>query len=84
MVKIYETINMKTTTFNLKSFKKKAYYEDAKGLMQTQSRSWMNCYKIKVSGGIGAQEAITSCMSEYQTLAKGDWAFKYASVKSPK
>lgn len=72
---------MKTTTFNLKTFRKQAYYEDAKGVMQTQSRSWMNCYKIKVSSGVGAQEAINSCIEEYQTLANGDWAFKYASTK---
>ena len=75
---------MKTTTFNLKTFRKKAYYEDAQGLMQTQSRSWMNCYKIKVAGGIGPQKAIDSCMAEYQTLAKGDWALKYASSESKK
>ena len=71
---------MKTTVFNLKSFRKQAYYEDAKGLMQTQSRSWMNCYKIKVSAGITPQKAINSCMEEYQTLSNGNWAFKYATT----
>ena len=75
---------MKTTTFNLNQFMKKAYYEDAQGLMQTQSRSWMNCYKIKVSAGISPQEAIASCMDEYQTLDNGNWAFKYSSTKNNK
>lgn len=75
---------MKLTTFNLDTFRKKAYYEDAKGLMQTQSRSWMNCYKMKVDAGITPQKAIDSCMSEYQTLDNGDWAFKYASAISDK
>jgi hypothetical protein len=72
---------MKTTVFNLNSFRKQAYYEDAKGLMQTQSRTWMNCYKIKVDSGINPQKAISSCMEEYQTLSNGNWAFKYASIK---
>ena len=75
---------MRTTTFNLSKFKKKAYYEDAKGLMQTQSRSWMNCYKLKVDAGMGPQKAITSCMEEYQTLSNGDWALKYVSATKDK
>jgi hypothetical protein len=72
---------MKTAVFNLSKFRKQAYYEDAKGLMQTQSRSWMNCYKMKVDAGISPQKAINGCISEYQTLSKGDWAVKYASGK---
>ena len=72
---------MKTMTFNLNSFRKKAYYEDAKGLMQGQSRAWMNCYKIKVSSGISPQEAINSCMEEYQDQSKSNWSVKYASTK---
>jgi len=70
---------MKTTTFNLNSFRKKAYYEDAKGLMQGQSRGWMNCYKSKVADGISPQEAINSCMKEYQDQTKSNWSEKYAS-----
>ena len=72
---------MKTTVFNLDKFRKQAYYEDAKGLMQNQSRSWMNCYKMKVDAGISPHEAITACMDEYQSRGKGDWALKYASKK---
>jgi hypothetical protein len=75
---------MKTTVFNLRSFKRQAYYEDAKGLIQPQSRGWMNCYKLKVSAGISPHEAIETCMEEYQTLSNGDWAFKYASPVSDK
>ena len=75
---------MKRTTFNLSKFRKLAYYEDAKGLMQTQSRSMMNCYKLKVEAGMGAQKAISSCIDEYQTLSNGDWSFKYVSAVKDK
>jgi hypothetical protein len=75
---------MKTAKFNLKAFRRKAYYEDAQALMKGQSRNWMNCYKTKVSNGMPAQEAISSCMEEYQDLSDGDWSFKYASVKGKK
>ena len=70
---------MKTIKFNLDSFKRQAYYEDAKGLAQSESRAWMNCYKIKVSSGISPQKAIASCMEEYQNKNKNDWSKKYAS-----
>ena len=69
---------MKKAVFNLKRFLKKAYYEDGKGLSQTMSRSWMNCYKAKVDSGMGPQESINSCIEEYQTLAGGNWSLKYA------
>lgn len=75
---------MKTTTFNLKAFRKKAYYEDAKGLMQTQSRSWGNCYKQKVDAGMAPQKAIDSCIKDYQTLSNGNWAIKYVSAEKDK
>lgn len=58
---------------------KKAYYEDGKGLMQTQSRSWMNCSKQKMDSGMGAQESWQTCLKEYQTLSGGEWKFKYAT-----
>ena len=68
-------------TFNLSEFRKQAYYEDAKGLAQINSRrSLMNCYKIKAEAGMSPQKAMASCLDEYQTLANGDWAFKYAST----
>ncbi|MFA7219362.1 MAG: hypothetical protein WC119_02540 [Synergistaceae bacterium] len=70
---------MRKVMFNLKQFRRKAYYEDAKALISGQTRDWMNCYKIKVGEGIAPQKAIESCMKEYQTLADGDWSFKYAS-----
>ena len=71
---------MKKENFNLKQHRL-AYYEDARGQFQTMSRSWMNCYKAKVDAGMGAQAAWESCMKDYQTLADGDWTFKYASKK---
>lgn len=71
---------MKKQTFNLRQHKV-ANYEDARGQFQTQSRSWQNCYKAKVDGGMGAQEAWDSCLKEYQTLDDGNWTFKYASKK---
>jgi len=72
---------MKKAVFNLKRFLKKAYYEDGKGLSQTMSRSWMNCYKSKVDGGMQPQAAIFGCMEEYQTLAGGNWSLKYAGTQ---
>jgi hypothetical protein len=75
---------MKKTVFNLNSFRRKAYYEDAQALMRGQTRNWMDCYKSKVSSGMAPQKAICSCMEEYQTLSNGDWSFKYASKQEKK
>jgi len=72
---------MKKAVFNLSKLQKQAYYEDAKGQFQTMSRTWGNCWKIKVDGGMQPQEAINSCIEEYQTLAGGKWATKYAGTK---
>tara|TARA_R110000824_G_scaffold148242_3_gene317840 strand:+ start:18861 stop:19073 length:213 start_codon:yes stop_codon:yes gene_type:complete len=69
--------------FNLKQYRT-AYYEDGRGLMQNQSRSWMNCYKVKVEGGMKPQAAWDSCLKDYQNLDDGKWAIKYASKKSKK
>ena len=66
-------------SFNLSKFLKKAFYDDGKGLIQTQSRSWMNCSKQKRDAGMGAQEAWQECLKEYQTLAGGEWKFKYST-----
>jgi len=71
-------------SFNLNKFLKKAYYEDGKGLMQTQGRSWSNCSKQKMDSGMGAQEAWQTCLKEYQTLAGGEWKFKYAGGTASK
>jgi len=70
---------MKKVTFNLSKFLKKAYYDDGKGLMQTQTRSFMNCSKQKMDSGSGAQEAFFTCLKEYQDLSGGEWKFKYAT-----
>jgi hypothetical protein len=69
---------MKKNSFNWNNFNKKANYEDAKGLMQKQTRSMMNCYKIKMEKGIPYQEAIESCIEEFQDSNSNDWSTKYA------
>lgn len=67
-------------TFNLQKMLKKAYYEDGRGMMQTHGqRPMMNCIKQKLDSGMGQQEASLGCIKEYQTLAGGEWKFKYSS-----
>lgn len=66
-------------TFNLSEFRKQAYYDDGKGLMQRQTRSCQNCYKAKVDKGTSPQKAWSECLSEYQKMNNNDWATKYAS-----
>ena len=66
-------------SFNLSKFLKKAYYDDGKGLMQTGTRSFMNCSKQKQDSGMGAQESWQACLKEYQTLSGGGWKFKYSA-----
>ena len=74
---------MKKETFNLRQYRT-AYYEDARGQSQTQTRSYMNCYKAKVDAGMTAQAAWESCLKDYQNLANNDWTLKYASKKNDK
>ena len=67
-------------TFNLKRWlEKQANYEGAQGYIRAQTRAWMNCTKLKLDAGMGAQEAWDSCCDEFQ---KGDkqlgWVSKYA------
>jgi hypothetical protein len=69
---------MKTHTFNLNKFKKTAYYDDAKAIMQNQTRSMMNCYKAKLDSGMSANDALDSCLKEYQDSNSSKWSFKYA------
>lgn len=71
-------------SFNLKSFRKQAFYDSARGLMQTQTRAWQNCSKAKMEKGMGAQEAWNSCLEEYQKTSGGDWALKYAAHPADK
>jgi len=65
--------------FNLQKFLKTAYYDDGKGLIQTQSRFWMNCQKQKMDSGMGAQKSWQSCLEEYQKLSGGEWKTKYST-----
>jgi hypothetical protein len=68
------------TTFNLSQFRKKAFYDDGKGLMQKETRSCQNCYKVQLDKGLSAQKAWSTCIEEYQKTNKNDWATKYASA----
>ena len=65
-------------TFNLNKFVKKAFYDDGKGLMQGQTRAWMNCYRNNLKSGKGAQEAWFNCLEEYQKDSGGDWTLNNA------
>lgn len=68
--------------FNLKQYIKKAFYDDSRGHMQTQSRAWMNCYKQQCDKKKGPQEAWNACMEEYQTSEdKGKWLTTYGADK---
>ena len=69
------------TSFNLKNFRKHAYYDDGRGLTQEMTRACMNCQKEKREKGIGAQEAWFSCIDEYNNQKNGEWSLKYASHK---
>jgi len=67
-------------SFNLKKCIKQAFYDDARGYMQTQSRAWMNCYKQKSDQKKGPQEVWNSCMEEYQKAEdKSKWLTNYGA-----
>ena len=70
------------TSFNLKSFRKHAYYDGGRGLTQEMTRACMNCQKEKREKGVGAQEAWFSCIDEYNNQKNGEWSLKYASKKA--
>jgi hypothetical protein len=68
--------------FNLKKWMRQAFYDDARGHMQSQTRAWMNCYKQKCDKKKGPQEAWNTCLEEYQkTENKGKWMLDYAGAK---
>ena len=74
---------MEKNTFNLKTFRKQAFYDGAKGQITNQSRCMMNCFKSKMENGKTkgeAQESWFGCLEEYNTAkSKSDWAIKYSS-----
>lgn len=72
---------LKNKTFNLSSFKKRAYYEDAKALVKNQTRNMMNCYKYHLDKGLSSQDAIFICINDYQDQNDSNWSFKYAANK---
>jgi hypothetical protein len=69
---------MKTCTFNLKNFNKNAFYDGGKPGVQVQTRAFMNCYKLKLDKGMGAQESWESCLSEYNKGERGEWSLNYS------
>ena len=69
-------------SFNLKKYIKKAFYDDARGHMQSQTRAWQNCYKQQCDKKKGPQEAWNICLEEYQKTAdKGKWMLSYSGAK---
>jgi len=69
------------TSFNLKTFRKQAFYEGGKGQITNQSRCLMNCYKFQRENNkkSGAQEAWQNCLNEYNDDKKsGNWSSKYS------
>ena len=70
-------------SFNLKKYIKTAFYDDARGYMQSQTRAWMNCYKQQCDNKKQPQEAWNTCLEEYQKTAnKGKWLMDYGADKN--
>lgn len=73
---------MNKKSFNLKKYIKKAFYEDGRGYMNAQTRSWQNCYKTKSDKGKNPQEVWNDCMKEFQTATdKSKWLLDYGADK---
>lgn len=71
---------MQKSSFNLKTFRKHAFYDGAKGQITTQSRCMMNCFKSKMEKSGKAQESWFDCLEEYnKAKSKSDWSIKYSS-----
>jgi len=70
-------------TFNLKSFRKKAFYEGARGYAQAETRSKQICYKCKYDDGKSPAEAWDECNAEYNEASdKNIWIQKYSNFPS--
>jgi len=68
--------------FNLKAFVKTAFYDDARGHMQGQTRCMQNCYKQKYDDKITPQKAWQQCLDEYNEASdKGKWILNYSGAK---
>ena len=71
--------------FNLKKFRKHAFYEGARGYWQAETKAKQICYKCKADDGKSPQEAWAECDKEYNTADnKGDWVLKYSNVPTGK
>jgi hypothetical protein len=72
-----------TKTFNLKQYMTKtAYYDDGKGSMVSQTRSFQNCYKQQCDKKKGPQDAWNTCLEEYQKSGDKDkWVLNYSGAK---
>jgi hypothetical protein len=66
--------------FNLKKFRKQAFYQGARGGAQEATRAKQVCYKCKYDEGKSPQEAWDECDSEYNEAEdKGQWVLKYSN-----
>jgi len=69
-------------TFNLQKYMKTAFYEDVRGYMNGETRSFQNCYKVKSDKGMSPHEAWSGCLKDFQTaISKSDWVLSYTSDK---
>ena len=69
--------------FNLKSFRKKAFYEGARGYWQAETRAKQVCYKCKADEGKTPQEAWDECDKEYNEADdKNAWVVAYSNFPS--
>jgi hypothetical protein len=72
-------------TFNLKKFRKHAFYEGARGYFQGETKAKQICYKCKYDDGRSPQQAWKECAEEYNEAGdKGDWVLKYSNVPDGK
>lgn len=67
--------------FNLKSFYKKAYYDDMRALHNVNERAYNNCAKHKMDEGgkskMSMHEAKMECIKEFNEMGKVDFSLKY-------
>jgi len=69
--------------FNLKAFRKTAFYEDVRGYWNRNSRCWQNCLKFKTDGkDTNKQKAYNECSKEYNEWPKDKWILTYSGSYS--
>jgi len=72
-------------SFNLNTFRKKAFYEGIQGYWNDQTKACQVCYKYKYDEGKTPQEAWQECIEEYNTAAdKAEWLKKICGQQKDK